>query len=250
MTSARPKSTTEKPGDDPTRTALVAAAFRLFALEGVGAVSLRRITSEAGAANQSAIHYHFKSRLGLVAAVLDHVNRMLAPQQTEAIAELASIGKRRAPTVDEIVQVGLSPYVYLHQMSPDGELALRFLSRLTWESGADAQKLMLEKVRPYFLRLLPFLERALPRKSYEALDFQLYMAAANIIHGLADISLLNQEPMSNVDVLNKERPLAMLRYFYGYIAAGLSSHVDFDAKDESGESRSQSARKASRAKRR
>lgn len=250
MTTDRPSSAHEKPGDDPTRTALVAAAFRLFALEGVGAVSLRRITADAGAANQSAVHYHFKNRLGLVAAVLDHVNRMLAPQQAEAIAELTSIGKRRAPTVDEVVQVGLSPYVYLHQMSSDGELALRFLSRLTWESGADAQKLMLEKVRPHFLRLLPFLERALPHKSPEALDFQLYMAAANIIHGLADISLLNQEPMSNVDVLYKERPLTMLQYFYGYIAAGLSSRVDIDAQGEQRPSGGRSARKVSRAKRR
>ena len=61
-------------GDDATRKALVVAAFRLFAMEGVGAVSLRRITASAGAANQSAIHYHFSNRLGLVRAVLDHVN--------------------------------------------------------------------------------------------------------------------------------------------------------------------------------
>ncbi|MFC4251479.1 TetR/AcrR family transcriptional regulator [Sinimarinibacterium flocculans] len=217
-------------GDDATRKALVVAAFRLFAMEGVGAVSLRRITASAGAANQSAIHYHFSNRLGLVRAVLDHVNEMLGPLQTEAIAELDAVARERRPSVDEIVRIGLSPYVHLHQTSDEGERALRFLSRLTWESGADAQKLMLEKVRPYFLRLLPFLERALPHKSAEALDFQLYMAAANVIHGLADITLLGQEPMSSVDRLYKERPLDMLRYFYDYIAAGLAGPCTSAAK--------------------
>lgn len=226
MPSTRPnRKKTAPPAEDRTRQALVDQALEMFAAEGLGAVSLRRITAAAGAANQSAVHYHFRNKLGLVRAVLDRVNERLAPLQADALAELRAIGHGRAPTAEEIVGIGLAPYVYLYQTSDDGQLCLRFLSRLTWESGADAQKLMLQKVRPYFLELMPFLQRAFPDKPLEALDFQLYMAAANIIHGLADITLLGREPMSSTDRLYRERPLDMLKYFYAYIAAGLSSRV-------------------------
>lgn len=48
---------------------LIRAAERLFARHGVDAVSLRRITVEAGATNASAIQYHFGGRRGLLRAI-------------------------------------------------------------------------------------------------------------------------------------------------------------------------------------
>lgn len=50
--------------------ALVRAAERLFAERGSDAVSLRDVTSAAGATNASAVQYHFGDRRGLVRAVL------------------------------------------------------------------------------------------------------------------------------------------------------------------------------------
>jgi AcrR family transcriptional regulator len=209
--------------EDATQSALVATALGLFAREGVKAVSLRRITAEAGASNQSAVHYHFSNKLGLIRAVLDDINTSLAPLQDEALAEVAAIARRRKPTVREIVAIGFGPYLALYMQSEQGRLCLRFLSRLTWESGDQAQELMLQKVRPYFLKLLPFLQKALPRKPLEALDFQLFMAAANLIHGLADITLLGRQLSGNVAQLYQRRPQDMIDYFYDYISAGLSS---------------------------
>jgi AcrR family transcriptional regulator len=52
------------------RTALIDAAERLFAERGSDGVSLRDITSAAGATNASAVQYHFGDRRGLVRAVL------------------------------------------------------------------------------------------------------------------------------------------------------------------------------------
>lgn len=50
--------------------ALINAAERLFAERGSDAVSLRDINTAAGAANASAIQYHFGGRRGLIKAVL------------------------------------------------------------------------------------------------------------------------------------------------------------------------------------
>lgn len=51
-------------------TALILAAERLFAEQGIDAVPLRHINQAANQKNMSAAHYHFGSRDGLVNAVL------------------------------------------------------------------------------------------------------------------------------------------------------------------------------------
>ncbi len=53
------------------REKLISAADSLFAADGIEGVSQRRILSEAGQRNQSAIQYHFGSRQGLIRAVLE-----------------------------------------------------------------------------------------------------------------------------------------------------------------------------------
>lgn len=210
---------------DPTRQQLVLAALELFALEGMPGVSLRRITAAAGAANQSAVHYHFGNKTGLIRAILEEVNARLAPLQAEALAELGAIARERRPSVREIVAIGFAPYVILFQQSREGRLAVCFLSRLTWESGAEGQELLVKTVRPYFLQLEAPLRAALPGKRTDALGFHIYLAINNLIHGLTDITLLGREPMFGVDRLYRQRPQDLLEYFYDYISAGLASAV-------------------------
>lgn len=51
---------------------LVVTAERLFATHGIDGVSLRQIAAEAGSGNNSAVHYHFGSKQGLIAAIFRH----------------------------------------------------------------------------------------------------------------------------------------------------------------------------------
>lgn len=53
-----------------TRDHLVTAAEKLFAAQGIQAVSLREILREAGTRNTTALQYHFGDRAGLLRAVL------------------------------------------------------------------------------------------------------------------------------------------------------------------------------------
>jgi len=55
---------------EPTRAALVSAAERLFAAEGIDRVSLRQINRASGARNAVALQYHFEDRGGIVRAVV------------------------------------------------------------------------------------------------------------------------------------------------------------------------------------
>ena len=65
-------STTEAGAPSASALRIVVAAERLFALHGIDGVSLRQIASEAGSANNSAVHYHFGSKEGLIGAIFRH----------------------------------------------------------------------------------------------------------------------------------------------------------------------------------
>jgi len=54
-----------------TSSELVDAAERLFAEQGVANVALTQIVAVSGQKNRSALHYHFGSRGGVLAAVMD-----------------------------------------------------------------------------------------------------------------------------------------------------------------------------------
>jgi AcrR family transcriptional regulator len=51
---------------------IVLAAERLFAIHGIDGASLRQISIEAGFSNNSAVHYYFGSKDGLIAAIFRH----------------------------------------------------------------------------------------------------------------------------------------------------------------------------------
>ena len=51
---------------------IVIAAERLFARRGIDGVSLRQISVEAGSSNNSAVHYYFGSKEGLIGAIFRH----------------------------------------------------------------------------------------------------------------------------------------------------------------------------------
>jgi AcrR family transcriptional regulator len=51
---------------------IVVAAERLFARHGIDGVSLRQISVDAGSSNNSAVHYYFGSKEGLIGAIFRH----------------------------------------------------------------------------------------------------------------------------------------------------------------------------------
>ena len=65
-------STVDAPTPSASALRLVVAAERLFARHGIYGVSLRQIAAEAGSSNNSAVHYHFGSKQGLITAIFRH----------------------------------------------------------------------------------------------------------------------------------------------------------------------------------
>lgn len=93
-----------KSGRVATRLILVLTAERIFSEEGISNTSLRRITQAAGQRNESAIHYHFGSREGVVQAILDLRTAPINAARVEMLREMhaqsagAPLGSRQVAT--------------------------------------------------------------------------------------------------------------------------------------------------------
>lgn len=113
-----------------TRLALICAAERLFAEQGLQRTSLRQINQEAGQRNESAVHYHFGSREAVIAAILDlrtkpvneHRLRMLeAARETAGEAPLSSLA---------LAEIFVLPLAHSIAAAPGGNYYVRFLTQL------------------------------------------------------------------------------------------------------------------------
>lgn len=204
------------------RKALIEAALSAFAEHGINGVSLRTIVARAGQHNQSAVHYHFGSKQGLVAAVLDHVSTLLAPAMQLALAELEAPATG-AWSPQTLATLLCRPFIQLDRHDRVGHEAIKFMARLTWQEGGHGQLMLVRAVQPYFARFLPTLHRLNPDKPLDALTLQVYLAVNTLIHGLADASLLTRSPAAGVERLRPEKPALMQDYFIAYIAGGLCS---------------------------
>jgi len=75
---------------EPARRQLLDAALRLFAEQGIAAVSLREIRLAAKQRNAGALHYHFGSKEGLLRALLERELPPLVARRRALLAEAAA----------------------------------------------------------------------------------------------------------------------------------------------------------------
>ena len=75
---------------EPARRQLLDTALRLFAEQGIAAVSLREIRLAAKQRNAGALHYHFGSKDGLLRALLERELPLLVARRRALLAEAAA----------------------------------------------------------------------------------------------------------------------------------------------------------------
>ncbi len=126
---------------DATRERLIQSAERLVAERGVDSVSVRDITNDAGA-NSASIHYHFRSKEGLLRAVLEYRADMMRERRTGYLEQIAG----GEPTIEEIVHAVVSPTFDLAASGQEHEAAayVAFIAALL-DHGA-----LVPVVREYF----------------------------------------------------------------------------------------------------
>jgi AcrR family transcriptional regulator len=119
-------------GDQSTRDRLLDAAERLFAEEGLGVVSLRRIAAEAGQRNTSAVGYHFGGHDILLTAILDRRYQVIEARRTEL---LRSVFDQNTPTLHQLVNAFVEPFAHTLN-EPWGQYHVRFVAQARYWPGA------------------------------------------------------------------------------------------------------------------
>ena len=126
---AQPRTLTSAAGES-TRGALLRAAERLFAEYGIGPTSTRAILREAGQRNESALHYHFGGREGLIDALYTERGAQVAAERECMLRELDASGN--APDVRRLCAVAVLPPVRIAQRDPEFALFLKVVGQLAF----------------------------------------------------------------------------------------------------------------------
>ncbi|MEE4494713.1 MULTISPECIES: TetR/AcrR family transcriptional regulator [unclassified Streptomyces] len=115
--------------DSSTRERLLSSAKKLFLERSPDQVSVRAVNAEAGL-NPGAVHYHFGSREGLIAALLEEE---LRPLWTDRMTPLLH-GVSAAPSVRELVAALVEPFAELVSTG-DGRMLCHLLARAALPTG-------------------------------------------------------------------------------------------------------------------
>src|ERR1700760_575679 len=106
------------------KQALIRAGEQLFARQGINGARINELTERAGQRNQSALHYHFGSREGLLAAIVEgHVNAV----DGERAGLLKVVGS--SATLRQLVAVIVTPLA-AELSTPSGRDYLRIVPQI------------------------------------------------------------------------------------------------------------------------
>jgi len=169
---------------DQTRSAILAAAERLYADRGFGDVTLRDIVAAANV-NLAAVNYHFGSKDELIAELF--VTRSLATNR-ERLRELKlaeQAGGGRAP-VETILRALVGPTLR-GCLGPESgrSAAARFMIRASIEAVAPIRRIKNREI-DHLRKFAVAMRRALPDRDEVELFWGLHFALAMAHHTIRD----------------------------------------------------------------
>jgi AcrR family transcriptional regulator len=175
---------------DQTRTAILAAAERLYADRGFGDVTLRDIVAAAGV-NLAAVNYHFGSKDELIAELF--VTRSIATNR-ERLNELKAAeeaGSGRAE-IDAILRALVGPTLR-GCLGPDRErsTAARFMIRASIESVPPIRRIKNREV-DHLRKFAAAMRRSLPDRGEADLFWGLHFALAMAHHTIRESERLTR----------------------------------------------------------
>lgn len=168
-----------------TRERLLTTAERLYAQDGIAAVSLRRINREAGQANASALHYHFGSRDELISAILERRMADVNRRRMEVLDTMRGDGRISDPRALCEALVGpLSEQVF--RSDGQGTHYLGFVASIYNSSDINVYGLSRKREDKSLRDLAGLFIAALPDLPDWTVRLRYSMTVRSVIYALAD----------------------------------------------------------------
>ncbi len=216
----------ERPGEEhspaETRQRILDAAERLFALRGVGAVSIRDITQAAGV-NVAAINYHFKTKHGLAAEVFKRCIDPLNARRLELLDAVETRAGGKLPELEDVLEAMIRPAVergFDHEQ--DSETFLKLTGRCLSEPNTEVEEI----VRAHFEKLIRRFDaaflRALPDLGPEELFWRVKFMAGALHYSLLTCGKQKNLPVKLRKTLDAE---GLIQRLVVFTAAGLRASV-------------------------
>ncbi len=210
---------------DATRRALLDAAERLFAENGLEGASVRDIT-KAARANLGAINYHFGTKDGLILAVF---TRRLKPLNDRRLALLEAVESSCGPSqtlpLEGVLDAFLRPMVEQQAEEIENSQAfIRLLSRCFQERNPQLESLVYEQFGEIVRRINTALLRAVPGLPEDEVFWRVNFLFGSAHHALDSWSRFEVIPFAKMPGSPLPRKLdreALLRRLIAYAAAGL-----------------------------
>lgn len=172
-----------------TRDRLLDVAELLVAGHGFDAVSLRQITSEAGA-NLAAVNYHFGSRDGLFQAAIARRVKPINRERLEQLDRLEEVGE---PGIEAILDALFRPVVNIYRESAKKrEVFFRFMGRCMGESNEAMNVFLAEQFREVVARFTTALGRAMPDVPAEEVRLRFLFSVGVMAHTLCFIQQMSK----------------------------------------------------------
>jgi len=165
---------------------LILAAINLFAEHGVDSVSLRMINREAGHKNNSALHYHFGSKLGLIEAVDHFIQKHFDEVREPKLASLEARARDGDVTLREAMEVFVNPYVEIIDNYEWGYAAVRTIARMEFDTNDDVHRLLSKSAGPSLKRFSKLKRALLPDLPAREYKKRHNLVIKFIIDGFAD----------------------------------------------------------------
>jgi len=178
-----------------TKSAIMNSAEILMAEHGIDGVSLREILRNADA-NPAALVYHFNSKDGLIAAILERHGPAIDARRLELLRTLESVDT--PPTVVEVIDALIDPLLeFLHEEGESGRRFLRFLARLRSDRTGIIQQTE-EGVPPeWMLRLRRVITTACSHLSKQERMRRFGMVMDAMLQSLANASVMSKDWKGN-----------------------------------------------------
>ncbi len=167
---------------DQTRTAILAAAERLYADRGFGDVTLRDIVAEANV-NLAAVNYHFGSKDELIAELFVTRSLALNKERLRELREAEEAGDGRAD-ISEVLRALVGPTLR-GCLGPENQRSTpaQFMIRVSIESVPAIRRIRNREI-DHLRKFIGAMRRSLPDRSevdlYWGLHFALAMAQQTV----------------------------------------------------------------------
>ena len=183
---------------DIAKLRLIHAAIRLIAIKGIEGMSLRMVNREAGTKNNSALHYHFGDKQGLITATIHYIQDWFDSAREAPLAALEAKAKSQAISAKEIVDVIINPYVALLKQETWGQDALCALARFEFDGNEEIHQVLNQSAGKTARRLRQLFIKARPDLPRKVVNQRLSLCLFIVIQGFANFKNQHQSYMGSL----------------------------------------------------